>query len=420
MAPSERNNNMVPALIAKSNAGDSADVIVWADPATHRLLVNASVAISGGSKSTNAAVPTSDNIGALVAVANASAPTYSEGFQVLLSTDLTGALRVTGSLSVGGVVDNTAFTAGTTQGSIQQGFYHAAVDSVTDGRSAAVAITVKRAQHVSIFDASGNAMLGQKAMAAAIPVVLASDQSAIPVSQSGTWNIGTVTAVTAISNALPAGTNLMGKVGLDQTTPGTTNAIALAQINAATTLAGNGATGTGSLRVTLANDTSAIAGWGLGATGAAVPSGAQYTGLMARTTNPSAATDGNMVGASADKLGRQIVVIGQARDLKGNQLTTITSSTSETTVVTAVASTFLDVYGCIVENTSATATKVTFKDSTAGTTQFEIYVPAGDTRGFMLPSSDGFKQTTVNNNWTATCGTSVASVVITMLYAKNI
>jgi hypothetical protein len=51
--------------------------------------------------------------------------------------------------------------------------------------------------------------------------------------QSGTWNIGTVTtvttvstvtAVTAITNALPAGTNLLGKVGIDQTTPGTTNA----------------------------------------------------------------------------------------------------------------------------------------------------------------------------------------------------
>ena len=36
---------------------------------------------------------------------------------------------------------------------------------------------------------------------------------------------GTITAVTAITNALPAGTNLIGKVGIDQTTPGTTNAV---------------------------------------------------------------------------------------------------------------------------------------------------------------------------------------------------
>lgn len=37
--------------------------------------------------------------------------------------------------------------------------------------------------------------------------------------------ITTVAAVTAITNALPAGTNLLGKVGIDQTTPGTTNGV---------------------------------------------------------------------------------------------------------------------------------------------------------------------------------------------------
>lgn len=141
-------------------------------------------------------------------------------------------------------------------------------------------------------------------------------------------------------------------------------------------------------------------------------------GGVGKTANPTAVTDGQRANALFDKLGKQVVV-GSIRDLKGNQFTTITSSVSETTVITAVASTFLDVYGCIVENTSATASKVTFKDSTAGTTQFEIYVPAGDTRGFMMPEGGAFKQTTVNTNWTATCGTSVASIVITMLYVKN-
>lgn len=33
-----------------------------------------------------------------------------------------------------------------------------------------------------------------------------------PATQSGTWNIGTVTAVTGITNALPAGTNAIGKL----------------------------------------------------------------------------------------------------------------------------------------------------------------------------------------------------------------
>ena len=57
--------------------------------------------------------------------------------------------------------------------------------------------------------------------------------------QSGTWNIATLTALTAITNALPAGTNLLGKVGIDQTTPGTTNLVAAGQNGAWTVQPGN-------------------------------------------------------------------------------------------------------------------------------------------------------------------------------------
>ena len=52
---------------------------------------------SAGAKTNNAAAPTTDNLGALVARATASAPTYTEGNQVLLSVDNTGALRTSAS-----------------------------------------------------------------------------------------------------------------------------------------------------------------------------------------------------------------------------------------------------------------------------------------------------------------------------------
>ncbi len=45
-------------------------------------------------------------------------------------------------------------------------------------------------------------LIGQASMANSLPVTLASDQSALAVSQSGTWNINTVTAVTNITNAV--------------------------------------------------------------------------------------------------------------------------------------------------------------------------------------------------------------------------
>lgn len=65
---------------------------------------------------------------------------------------------------------------------------------------------------------------------------------------------------------LPAGTNIIGKVGIDQTTPGTTNLVALAsnqsvntaQINGVATSTGTGVMGTGVQRVAIASDNDAL------------------------------------------------------------------------------------------------------------------------------------------------------------------
>lgn len=162
-----------------------------------------------GTKTNNNAVPGATNIGALVGIANAAAPSYSEGDQVLLSTDLSGSMRITGSISVGGTTDNSAFTAGTSTGTTALGFYHSTIDTVTDGRAAALAIDSKRNLFTVLRDAAGNARGAN---------VNVSNQ--LSVSVDNTPNIGTVTtvsAVTAISNALPAGTNVIGHVITDAT-----------------------------------------------------------------------------------------------------------------------------------------------------------------------------------------------------------
>lgn len=137
-------------------------------------------------------------------------------------------------------------------------------------------------------------------------------------------------------------------------------------------------------------------------------------GTVGRTTLPTAVADGDRVNAMSNKYG-EVVTIHAIREMRANQVTTITASTAETTIVTAVASFMLDLYGLIVTNTSATAVNVAIKDATAGTTRLNIAVPAGETRGYMLPASDGIKQATANNNWTATVSASVTSVIITAL-----
>lgn len=108
-----------------------------------------------------------------------------------------------------------------------------------------------------------------------------------------------------------------------------------------------------------------------------------------------------------------------ARTARGRQVTTITG-TSETTIVTAGASGVLrDIFMLLLSNTSSTATNVTIKDATAGTTVMTLVVPAGTTVGFTLPACDAVKQTTAANNWTATLGTGVTSLVITACYVET-
>lgn len=137
-------------------------------------------------------------------------------------------------------------------------------------------------------------------------------------------------------------------------------------------------------------------------------------GTIGRTTLPVAVADGDRINTMGNKYG-ELTTIHAIREMRANQVTTITASTAETTIVTAVASFNLDLYGLIVTNTSATAVNVAIKDATAGTTRANIAVPANETRGFMLPASDGIKQATANNNWTATVSASVTSVIITAL-----
>lgn len=98
------------------------------------------------------------------------------------------------------------------------------------------------------------------------------------------------------------------------------------------------------------------------------------------------------------------------------QFTTITSSATETTIVTTVANTRLGLHGLVIANTSASAATVTIKETTAGATVMTFVVPAGETRGFMLPSQDAYYQSTAGN-FTATC-TSVASLYFTAHYVK--
>ena len=98
MASSDRTPNQVTALSLKSNAGDNADVLSWADPTTHRILVDANATIAGngtigdGSKSVT-------NAGARVALASA---TSCKKVHIQAKAANTGSIYVGGSTIASG------------------------------------------------------------------------------------------------------------------------------------------------------------------------------------------------------------------------------------------------------------------------------------------------------------------------------
>lgn len=84
-----------------------------------------------------------------------------------------------------------------------------------------------------------------------VPVSLA---SAPTTAVTGTFFQTTQPVSIATAPVLVAGSALIGKVGIDQTTVGTTNAVSLAQLGANAIATGSGASNTGTIRVMLSSD----------------------------------------------------------------------------------------------------------------------------------------------------------------------
>lgn len=76
------------------------------------------------------------------------------------------------------------------------------------------------------------AVLGQDTMANSLPVVIASNQTAIPVTDNGSsLTVDGTVAVSSISNALPAGNNNIGDVDIASALPAGTNTIGKVDVN---------------------------------------------------------------------------------------------------------------------------------------------------------------------------------------------
>ena len=120
--------------------------------------------------------------------------------------------------------------------------------------------------------------------------------------------------------------------------------------------------------------------------------------LIARQTNPTAASDAAEVFASADDLGRTLVRPIQVRDLIATAYISLTNGT-ETTVLAGASSTFHDLIYVMCANQSDAATFVDFRCGTAGSVIMTVQVPASGTAGISLPVPH--KMPEVAQAWTA-------------------
>ncbi len=142
---------------------------------------------------------------ALVVSACGSAPAYVAGTYGILTMDTSGKLC---DIATGGSVT-----------AVSSGKANAAAPTLAEGTTNPIST-----------DLSGNQRVIDAAVLAAVQAPIPAGTNVIGgVTQSGTWNIGTVTTLPP----LVAGSAIIGNVRVDQTTPGITNGVAIAPSAAA-------------------------------------------------------------------------------------------------------------------------------------------------------------------------------------------
>lgn len=157
---------------------------------------------------------------------------------------------------------------------------------------------------------------------------------------------------------------------------------------------------------------------GTAAQGATASGNPVFTGGVAKTAQPAARTDGQMVAPLLSKVGHTIVMHGQIRDLNDTNAPVTLTTTTETTLVAAVAAVFNDLYSLTIANTSATGVRVDLRSVTAGAIVDSFWIPANTTLQFN--PAVHYKQATVNTAWTVQLSAAVTDVRISARTVRNI
>ena len=141
-------------------------------------------------------------------------------------------------------------------------------------------------------------------------------------------------------------------------------------------------------------------------------------GGEARQTLPTPVDDGDAVRQMHDDLGRAVNSPHAPRDRVTHNTITL-SSTGETTLIAALASTFRDLVMLVISNTSSTAVRVDIRDDTAGTIRWSLMVAANG-GGAVIKFPVPLTQAAVNTNWTAQLSAAVTDVRVNAIAVDNV
>lgn len=147
-------------------------------------------------------------------------------------------------------------------------------------------------------------------------------------------------------------------------------------------------------------------------------------GGIARTTNPTAMTDGQAVSSSYDSLGRQVIRTLQVRGLIATAYATL-SSNAETTFLSGVSATLLDPIMVKFANTSTNTITIDLRCGTGGAVLDSFTLPASSTQGFSIPVP--YPESEVAQAWTIKFNSTISgsdisntTVYATGLFSKEI
>lgn len=303
-------------LIGSSTSANSLPVVIASD--------QGALPIAGG-KTNNNAAPGATNVGALSALANAAAPSWTEGNQVLESVDLHGSLRITAMDSTGTAITPTTLAthdgaltpASTTGGVLLLRASAAAPANVSAGDDAVLPWALLNGSQVVNLAAGGN-LIGATANALDVNIKSGAGSSGTAVADEAAFTQGT-TQITPIGGLFKTSYTALtsGQAGIAQMTSNGGLYTNLDKVQGTNVDVNSGTKSAGTVRVVLATDQP------------------QLTNKLLVTPDSVAlpanqSVNINQVGGAAMALGQQLAAASLPVVLTAAQITTLTPPTTVT------------------------------------------------------------------------------------------